>query len=127
MCQINAPIFLPIEDLGLKIMGGCLLPLQGLLQTPYGHSTELKGLEILKEMMENAKWREDQRTKNVKHFRKMDEEEEKKHIEGTHDPDFIRNQLVTAASSGTVEKRIQSNKHNIQRGVNDMDKNFARR
>ena len=78
-------------------------------------------------MMENAKWREDQRTKNVKHFRKMDEEEEKKHIEGTHDPDFIRNQLVKAASSGTVEKRIQSNKHNIQRGVNDMDKNFARR
>ena len=78
-------------------------------------------------MMENAKWREDQRTKNVKHYRKQEEEEEKKHLGGTHDPDFIRNQLVKAASSGSVEKRIQANKHNIQRGVADMDKHFAKR
>ena len=80
----------------------------------------------LREMMENAKWREQQRTKNVKHYKKMDEIAEEKARED-HDPSFIRKQLAKAASTGTVEKRIQANKYNIQRGSNSMDSNFARR
>ena len=80
----------------------------------------------LQEMMENAKWREEQRTKNVKHYKAMDEKEERERVE-KHDPDFIRKQLERAAATGSVEKRIQANKHNIQRGHSSMDSNFARR
>ena len=43
------------------------------------------------------------------------------------DPDFIRKQLERAAASGSVEKRIQANRHHIQRGAMSMDSNFARR
>ena len=43
------------------------------------------------------------------------------------DPDFIRKQLDKAAASGSVEKRIQANRHHIQRGAFTMDSNFARR
>jgi hypothetical protein len=43
------------------------------------------------------------------------------------DPDFIRKQLDIAAASGSVAKRIQANRHNIQRGSANMEKNFARR
>jgi hypothetical protein len=45
----------------------------------------------------------------------------------THDPEFIRRQLLKAADVGTVEKRIQANRANIQRGSINMDKNFAKR
>ena len=43
------------------------------------------------------------------------------------DPDFIRKQLERAAASGSVEKRIQANRHHSQRGAMSMDSNFARR
>ncbi|XP_059089164.1 pre-mRNA-splicing factor CWC25 homolog [Tigriopus californicus] len=80
----------------------------------------------LKEMMENAKWREDQRTKNVKHYRSLTAQEETDHLT-RHDPDFIRLQLNRAAENATVEKRIRSNRHNIQRSGANMEQNFARR
>lgn len=78
-------------------------------------------------MMDNAKWRDDQRKKNVSHYRKKDEEEEQKFANSVHDPDFITKQLVKASTSGTVEKRIQANRHNIQRGSGAMDQHFAKR
>lgn len=77
-------------------------------------------------MMGNAKWREEQRGKNVKHYRNLDEKEEKEQIDN-HDPEFIRKQLSKAAESGTVEGRIKANRYNIQRGKSAMDSNFARR
>ena len=77
-------------------------------------------------MMENAAWREDQRTKNVNRYKAMDEKEESD-LKDNHDPDFIRKQLERAAASGSVEKRIQANKHHIQRGSQAMDSNFAKR
>jgi len=81
----------------------------------------------LREMMSNADWRDEQRTKNVKKYREEEKEEEDQHYSRDHDPEFVRKQLIKAASSGTVESRIQSNKHNIQRSGMAMDKNFAKR
>ena len=100
-------------------------------------------------MMSNADWRETQRTKNVKHYREMEEKQvsilafslcfyglitrmisgqlQEKDERADKDPDFIRKQLERAAASGSVEKRIQANRHNIQRGAFSMDSNFARR
>jgi len=80
----------------------------------------------LREMMSNADWRESQRTKNVKHYREMDAKQETDE-RADKDPDFIRKQLEKAAASGSLEKRIQANRHHIQRGASSMDSNFARR
>ena len=67
------------------------------------------------------------RTKNVKKYREQDKEEEDEHYSRDHDPEFVRKQLIRAADSGSLEKRIQSNKYNIQRSGMAMDKNFARK
>ena len=44
-----------------------------------------------------------------------------------HDPAFLNRELQKAAASMTMEGRVTANKHRIQRGVGDMDKNFAKR
>ena len=81
----------------------------------------------LREMMSNADWRDEQRTKKVKQYREEETKEENDHYSKDHDPEFVRKQLIKAAEAGSVEKRIQSNRHNIQRSGMAMDKNFARR
>ena len=73
--------------------------------------------------MENAKWREEQRANRVNAYRKAVEEEENLK---DHDPEFLQRELRKAAANSSVESRIKSNKHNIQRGVTAMDSNFAR-
>merc|ERR1712168_1096824 len=85
---------------------------------------EAEKAKKLAEMMENAKWREEQRANRVKAYRKAVEEEENL---ADHDPEFLRRELRKAADNSSVESRIKSNKHNIQRGVTAMDSNFARR
>jgi len=76
--------------------------------------------------MENAAWREDQRAKKVRAYREKDKKEQDDII-GEHDPEFLQRQLKAATAVSSVESRIKSNKHNIQRGVGVMDKNFAKR
>lgn len=78
-------------------------------------------------MMSNADWRDEQRTKNVTRYRESEKKEEESHYARDHDPEFVTKQLMKAADAGSVEKRIQSNKYNIQRSGMAMDKNFARR
>jgi hypothetical protein len=87
---------------------------------------EIDRAKKLEEMMENANWREEQRSSKVKKHRKKESEEEIARLE-KHDPSFLRKELSKAAESGSVEKRIKSNRHNIQRGVSSMNENFARR
>lgn len=77
--------------------------------------------------MSNADWRDEQRTKNVHRYREENKKEEEDHYSRDHDPEFVRQQLMKAAESGSVEKRIKANRHNIQRGGMSMDKNFARK
>ena len=89
-------------------------------------SSESERAKKLQEMMENANWREEQRTKKVKSHRLKESEEEAARLE-KHDPSFLRKELSKVAESGSVEKRIKSNKHNIQRGFSSMSENFARR
>lgn len=77
------------------------------------------------EMLDNAKWREKEREKNI--ARHKEEEAREKNQNKNYDKDFLRKQLSYAASQGTVESRIRSNINNIQRSSMAMDKNFARR
>ncbi|KAG8224603.1 hypothetical protein J437_LFUL009181 [Ladona fulva] len=80
-----------------------------------------------REMMDNARWREEQREKFV--HKQREEEKREKNVMNTqtYDPSFLRKQLSAAASRGSVEGRIKSNINNIQRSGGAMDKNFARR
>ena len=105
--------------------------------------------------MANADWRDGQRTARVGKYReeqaKEDEEAKREHDPGflnrsTPLPPFLSGwiyshnfklvmklqpylsrELKRAHENLTIEGRITSNKHNIQRGVGVMDKNFAKR
>lgn len=77
-------------------------------------------------MMQNADWREDQRAKKVAAYRKKDSKEQEE-IMRDHDEGFLQRELKKATETSSVESRILANKHNIQRGVGVMDKNFAKR
>lgn len=77
-----------------------------------------------KEMMENAAWRDVERTKNVKRYRDKDAKET---ANQDYDPDFVHKQLLKSAASSTVESRIKANINSIQRSKNDMNSHFSRR
>ncbi|XP_046385513.1 pre-mRNA-splicing factor CWC25 homolog [Ischnura elegans] len=79
-----------------------------------------------REMMDNARWRDEQRERNVRH-QKEEERKEKEAEKREYDTAFLRKQLSIAASVGTVEGRIKSNINNIQRSGRSMDMNFAKR
>lgn len=82
----------------------------------------------LREMMDNAKWRDEQRSANVRRYQAEEElEEARARPDGRGAASFIRNELSKAAAASTVERRVQSNKYNIQRTSGSMDENFARR
>nr|CAD7593050.1 unnamed protein product [Timema genevievae] len=78
------------------------------------------------EMMDNAKWREAVREKNIAKY-KAEDRKEKKDNRKTFDKDFLRKQLSYAASKSSVEGRIKANINNIQRSGRSMGENFARR
>merc|ERR1712059_222509 len=80
----------------------------------------------LAEMMANASWRDDQRSQRVKKYRAGHEKEDEE-ARRDHDPTFMNRELKRAQENLTVEGRITANKYKIQRGVGDMDQNFARR
>lgn len=78
-----------------------------------------------REMMENAVWRENERSSNVKRYREEAAIEIK--TEPEYNPEFIHRELMKSTTSASVEKRIKSNINNIQRSKSDMHKNFSRR
>lgn len=81
--------------------------------------------EKLREMMDNAKWREEMRTKNVQRYKQEDVREADRLKAHRGDPDFISSMVVDHVSSSTVEDRLKRNKYNIQRTRAALDKNFT--
>ncbi|RZC42765.1 pre-mRNA-splicing factor CWC25 -like protein [Asbolus verrucosus] len=86
--------------------------------------TEEEKEKLRQEMMENAVWRDKERSRNLRKYR---EKEEKERREQDFDPEFIHKQLLKSAHSSSVESRIKANLNNIQRSSRDMDKHFSRR
>nr|XP_029714858.1 pre-mRNA-splicing factor CWC25 homolog [Aedes albopictus] len=78
-------------------------------------------------MLDNASWRDKERKKNVERFedeeRRLDERDQGK----KYDKGFITKQFKHAANNETVEKRIKSNRNNIQRSGGAMNDHFAKR
>uniref|UniRef100_A0A8D9FC07 Pre-mRNA-splicing factor CWC25 homolog n=1 Tax=Cacopsylla melanoneura TaxID=428564 RepID=A0A8D9FC07_9HEMI len=81
----------------------------------------------LKEMMDNAKWRDDLREKNIKEYQKEAEKEKEKYNEKYEKDKFMRKQLSIAAEHSSVESRLRSNINNIQRSSHAMSSPFDRR
>ncbi|ESO96386.1 hypothetical protein LOTGIDRAFT_143990 [Lottia gigantea] len=77
-------------------------------------------------MMENAKWRNEQRKKNVTRYRE-EEDKEQEEIINDHKSSFVNDMMSEHASKSSLEDRLNRNKHNIQRTQSALDKNFLRK
>merc|ERR1712226_322897 len=66
------------------------------------------------------------KSKKAKKVKKEKKSKTKKHRR-EHDPQFLNRELKRAQENLTMEGRIGAKKHTIQRGVGDMDRNFAKR
>ncbi|KAL7740037.1 hypothetical protein ACLKA6_016880 [Drosophila palustris] len=82
----------------------------------------------LREMMDNATWREADRTKAVQKHREEYAREEAQNQARGFDKQFINKEVKKAIDNQTsIGNRIRSNLNNIQRTSAAMDANFARK
>lgn len=79
-----------------------------------------------KEMMQDAKLRDEQRKQNVKSYND-EEEKEKQESESGRPAQFIKPLLKEASELNSLEKRIQQKRFTSERGYNAMDRNFAKK
>ncbi|XP_062988455.1 pre-mRNA-splicing factor CWC25 homolog isoform X2 [Elgaria multicarinata webbii] len=77
------------------------------------------------EMMENAKWREEERMNNVNRHKK--EEERERALEKLGHGKFIHHIKLESASTSSLEDRVKRNIHSIQRTAAALEKNFMQR
>uniref|UniRef100_A0A8C5R9H3 CWC25 spliceosome associated protein homolog n=1 Tax=Laticauda laticaudata TaxID=8630 RepID=A0A8C5R9H3_LATLA len=80
-----------------------------------------------KEMMENAKWREEERKNNVDKHRKEEEREQALEKLRQSNGKFIHNIKLESASTSSLEDRVKRNIHSIQRTPAALEKNFMHR
>ncbi|XP_055917280.1 pre-mRNA-splicing factor CWC25 homolog [Eupeodes corollae] len=90
--------------------------------------TEEEKEQRLKDMMDNAAWRDKERTKYVQNYREVYKKEEEQNKARDFDKEFINTQLRKAISTqNSVESRIKSNVNNIQRTSAAMNANFVKK
>lgn len=89
--------------------------------------TDEEKADKLREMMQNAEWRDKERESYVRKYHEDGRKEEDKHREEEFDRNFIHKELHKSAQNETVESRLKSNRNNIQRSSGAMNTNFARR
>lgn len=80
----------------------------------------------LKEMMDNAKWRDNVRQKNVKRYEEECAEEARNAGKGSSS-DFLNPMMAKHAAMSSVEERLKRNKYNIQRTKMQLNSNFTER
>lgn len=80
------------------------------------------------EMMNNAVWRERERSETVKKFNEKDKEEQERLLKnGSSGAQFIKPMLSDIASTSSIGDSIRTKKFTSQRGPSSMETNFARR
>ncbi|KAH8378022.1 hypothetical protein KR093_008501, partial [Drosophila rubida] len=90
--------------------------------------TESEREARLREMMDNATWREADRSKVVQKHREEYAREEAQNQARDFDQQFINKEVKKAIDNQTsIGNRIRSNLNNIQRNSSAMDANFARK
>ncbi|NXH85614.1 CWC25 factor, partial [Edolisoma coerulescens] len=79
------------------------------------------------EMMENAKWREEERANNLRKHRKEEELERELQKLDARDGKFFHRLKLESASTSTLEDRVKRNIHSLQRTPAALEKNFMQR
>jgi len=78
-------------------------------------------------MMENAKWREEERLNILKRHAKDDEREQRLEKLGARDGKFIHRMKLESASTSSLEDRVKRNIYSLQRTSVALEKNFMKR
>ncbi|NXD44128.1 CWC25 factor, partial [Copsychus sechellarum] len=99
-------------------------------QQPSGYTRSISPEELEKkrqEMMENAKWREEERANNLRKHRREEELERELEKLDTRDGKFFHRLKLESASTSSLEDRVKRNIHSLQRTPAALEKNFMQR
>lgn len=95
-----------------------------------GYTRKLSSEELERkrqEMMENAKWREEERLNILKRHAKDDEREQRLEKLDSRDGKFIHRMKLESASTSSLEDRVKRNIYSLQRTSVALEKNFMKR
>ncbi|NXP21698.1 CWC25 factor, partial [Scytalopus superciliaris] len=99
-------------------------------QHPPGYTRKISPEELERrrqEMVENAKWREEERANNLRKHRKEEELERELEKLDARDGKFFHRLKLESASTSTLEDRVKRNIHSLQRTPAALEKNFMQR
>ncbi|NXX67317.1 CWC25 factor, partial [Spizella passerina] len=99
-------------------------------QHPPGYTRSISPEELERkrqEMMENAKWREEERASNLRKHRKEEELEKELEKLDSRDGKFFHRLKLESASTSSLEDRVKRNIHSLQRTPAALEKNFMQR
>ncbi|NWT76392.1 CWC25 factor, partial [Prunella himalayana] len=99
-------------------------------QHPPGYTRSISPEELERkrqEMMENAKWREEERANNLRKHRKEEELERELEKLDSRDGKFFHRLKLESASTSSLEDRVKRNIHSLQRTPAALEKNFMQR
>ncbi|NXO46043.1 CWC25 factor, partial [Locustella ochotensis] len=99
-------------------------------QHPSGYTRKISPEELERkrqEMMENAKWREEERANNLRRHRKEEELERELEKLDARDGKFFHRLKLESASTSSLEDRVKRNIHSLQRTPAALEKNFMQR
>uniref|UniRef100_H0WZ84 CWC25 spliceosome associated protein homolog n=1 Tax=Otolemur garnettii TaxID=30611 RepID=H0WZ84_OTOGA len=95
-----------------------------------GYTRKLSAEELERkrqEMMENAKWREEERLNTLKRHAKDEEREQRLEKLDSRDGKFIHRMKLESASTSSLEDRVKRNIYSLQRTSVALEKNFMKR
>lgn len=95
-----------------------------------GYTRKLSSEELERkrqEMMENAKWREEERLNILKRHAKDDEREQRLEKLDSRDGKFIHRMKLESACTSSLEDRVKRNIYSLQRTSVALEKNFMKR
>ncbi|XP_006832598.1 PREDICTED: pre-mRNA-splicing factor CWC25 homolog [Chrysochloris asiatica] len=95
-----------------------------------GYTRKLSAEELERkrqEMMENAKWREEERLNILKRHVKDEEREQRLEKLDSRDGKFIHRMKLESASTSSLEDRVKRNIYSLQRTSVALEKNFMKR
>ncbi|NXF14026.1 CWC25 factor, partial [Smithornis capensis] len=99
-------------------------------QHPPGYTRKISPEELERkrqEMMENAKWREEERANNLRRHRQEEELERELEKLDSRDGKFFQRLKLESASTSSLEERVKRNIHSLQRTPAALEKNFMQR
>ncbi|NWI85163.1 CWC25 factor, partial [Pitta sordida] len=99
-------------------------------EQPSGYTRKISAEELeckRQEMMENAKWREEERANNLRKHRQEEELERELEKLDARDGKFFHRLKLESASTSSLEDRVKRNIHSLQRTPAALEKNFMHR